>query len=85
VLSPVGCARRLDNFTAVYISTQYRLVVPLLFLIVIILFRLRALLGRVRSARMSRRKTVLSGTALALSVAFLFVAPFLSSLMASSS
>jgi branched-chain amino acid transport system permease protein len=37
----------LDNFTAVYISTQYRLVVPLLFLIVIILFRPQGLLGRV--------------------------------------
>jgi branched-chain amino acid transport system permease protein len=37
----------LDNFTAVYISTQYRLVVPLLFLVVIILFRPQGLLGRV--------------------------------------
>jgi branched-chain amino acid transport system permease protein len=37
----------MDNFTAVYISTQYRLVVPLLFLIVIILFRPQGLLGRV--------------------------------------
>ena len=37
----------LDNFTAVYISTQYRLVVPLLFIIVIILFRPQGLLGRV--------------------------------------
>jgi len=37
----------LDNFTAVYVSTQYRLVVPLLFLIVIILFRPQGLLGRV--------------------------------------
>jgi branched-chain amino acid transport system permease protein len=37
----------LDNFAAVYISTQYRLVVPLLFLIVIILFRPQGLLGRV--------------------------------------
>jgi branched-chain amino acid transport system permease protein len=37
----------LDNFTAVYISTQYRLVVPLVFLIVIILFRPQGLLGRV--------------------------------------
>ncbi len=36
-----------DNFTAAYISTQYRLVVPLLFLIVIILFRPQGLLGRV--------------------------------------
>jgi branched-chain amino acid transport system permease protein len=37
----------IDNFTAVYISTQYRLVVPLLFLIVVILFRPQGLLGRV--------------------------------------
>jgi branched-chain amino acid transport system permease protein len=37
----------LDNFTAIYISTQYRLVVPLLFMIVIILFRPQGLLGRV--------------------------------------
>ena len=37
----------IDNFTAVYISTQYRLVVPLLLLIVIILFRPQGLLGRV--------------------------------------
>jgi branched-chain amino acid transport system permease protein len=37
----------LDNFTAVYISTQYRLVVPLLFMIVIVLFRPQGLLGRV--------------------------------------
>jgi branched-chain amino acid transport system permease protein len=37
----------IDNFTAVYISTQYRLVVPLLFLIIIILFRPQGLLGRV--------------------------------------
>ncbi len=37
----------IDNFTAVYISTQYRLVVPLVFLIVIILFRPQGLLGRV--------------------------------------
>src|ERR1700674_1843893 len=37
----------LDNFTAVYISTQYRLVVPLLFLFCIILFRPQGLLGRV--------------------------------------
>jgi branched-chain amino acid transport system permease protein len=36
-----------DNFTAAYISTQYRLVVPLFFLIVIILFRPQGLLGRV--------------------------------------
>jgi branched-chain amino acid transport system permease protein len=37
----------LDNVTAVYISTQYRLVVPLLFMIVMILFRPQGLLGRV--------------------------------------
>jgi branched-chain amino acid transport system permease protein len=37
----------IDNFAAAYISTQYRLVVPLLFLIVIILFRPQGLLGRV--------------------------------------
>ena len=37
----------IDNFTAAYISTQYRLVVPLFFLIVIILFRPQGLLGRV--------------------------------------
>ena len=36
----------IDNFTAAYISTQYRLVVPLFFLIVIILFRPQGLLGR---------------------------------------
>jgi branched-chain amino acid transport system permease protein len=36
-----------DNLTAAYISTQYRLVVPLFFLIVIILFRPQGLLGRV--------------------------------------
>lgn len=37
----------IDNFTAVYISTQYRLVVPLLFLIVVVLVRPQGLLGRV--------------------------------------
>jgi len=37
----------IDNFTAVYISTQYRLVISLLFLIVVILFRPQGLLGRV--------------------------------------
>ncbi len=37
----------IDNFTAAYISTQYRLVVPLFFLILIILFRPQGLLGRV--------------------------------------
>ena len=37
----------IDNFTAVYISTQYRLVVPLLFLIAIVLFRPQGLLGRI--------------------------------------
>jgi branched-chain amino acid transport system permease protein len=37
----------IDNFTAAYISTQYRLVVPLLFLVLVILFRPQGLLGRV--------------------------------------
>lgn len=37
----------IDNFTAAYLSTQYRLVVPLVFLIAIILFRPQGLLGRV--------------------------------------
>ena len=37
----------IDNFSAVYISSQYRMVIPLLFLIVIILFRPQGLLGRV--------------------------------------
>jgi branched-chain amino acid transport system permease protein len=37
----------IDNFTAVYISTQYRLVVPLLFLVIVILFRPQGLLGRI--------------------------------------
>jgi branched-chain amino acid transport system permease protein len=37
----------IDNLTAAYISTQYRLVVPLFFLIIIILFRPQGLLGRV--------------------------------------
>ena len=37
----------MDNFTAAYISTQYRLVVPLLFLVLVILFRPQGLLGRV--------------------------------------
>jgi branched-chain amino acid transport system permease protein len=37
----------IDNLTAAYISTQYRLVVPLFFLIAIILFRPQGLLGRV--------------------------------------
>jgi branched-chain amino acid transport system permease protein len=36
----------IDNFTAVYVSTQYRLVVPLLLLIVIVLLRPQGLLGR---------------------------------------
>ena len=37
----------IDNFSAVYISSQYRMVIPLLFLIAIILFRPQGLLGRV--------------------------------------
>jgi branched-chain amino acid transport system permease protein len=36
-----------DNFTAVYISSQYRMAVPLVFLIVVILLRPQGLLGRV--------------------------------------
>jgi branched-chain amino acid transport system permease protein len=36
-----------DNFCAVYVSSQYRMAVPLLILIVVILFRPQGLLGRV--------------------------------------
>jgi branched-chain amino acid transport system permease protein len=36
-----------DNFTAVYISSQYRMAVPLVFLIAVILLRPQGLLGRV--------------------------------------
>ena len=36
-----------DNFAAAYISSQYRLALPLLMLIVVILFRPQGLLGRV--------------------------------------
>jgi branched-chain amino acid transport system permease protein len=36
-----------DNFAAVYISSQYRTAIPLLILIVVILFRPQGLLGRV--------------------------------------
>ncbi|WP_024520142.1 branched-chain amino acid ABC transporter permease [Bradyrhizobium sp. Tv2a-2] len=36
----------LDNLSAAYVSTQYRAAVPLIFLIVIILFRPQGLLGR---------------------------------------
>jgi branched-chain amino acid transport system permease protein len=36
-----------DNFTAAYISSQYRMAVPLLVLIVVILFRPQGLFGRV--------------------------------------
>jgi branched-chain amino acid transport system permease protein len=36
----------LDNLAASYISTQYRAAVPLIFLIVVILFRPQGLLGR---------------------------------------
>jgi branched-chain amino acid transport system permease protein len=67
----------IDNFTAVYVSTQYRLVVPLLFLIVIILFRPQGLLGRRGAHRMRRRRSIAAGAALALSVGFLLIAPFL--------
>jgi branched-chain amino acid transport system permease protein len=37
----------IDNFAAVYISSQYRMALPLLILIVVILFRPQGLLGRV--------------------------------------
>ena len=36
-----------DNFAAAYISTQYRMALPLLILILVILFRPQGLLGRV--------------------------------------
>jgi branched-chain amino acid transport system permease protein len=36
----------LDNLSAAYVSTQYRAAVPLIFLIVVILFRPQGLLGR---------------------------------------
>ena len=36
-----------DNFAAVYISSLYRMAIPLLILIVVILFRPQGLLGRV--------------------------------------
>jgi branched-chain amino acid transport system permease protein len=36
-----------DNFAAVYISSQYRMAIPLLILIVVILFRPQGLLGRI--------------------------------------
>ena len=36
-----------DNFAAAYLSAQYRLAMPLLILIVVILFRPQGLLGRV--------------------------------------
>ena len=36
-----------DNFAAAYISSQYRMAIPLLILIVVILFRPQGLLGRV--------------------------------------
>jgi branched-chain amino acid transport system permease protein len=36
-----------DNFSAAYLSSQYRLALPLLILIVVILFRPQGLLGRV--------------------------------------
>jgi branched-chain amino acid transport system permease protein len=35
-----------DNFAAAYLSAQYRLAMPLLILIVVILFRPQGLLGR---------------------------------------
>jgi branched-chain amino acid transport system permease protein len=37
----------IDNFTAAYISSQYRMAVPLVFLIAVILWRPQGLLGRV--------------------------------------
>jgi branched-chain amino acid transport system permease protein len=37
----------IDNFTAAYISSQYRMAVPLVLLIVVILFRPQGLLGRI--------------------------------------
>ena len=37
----------IDNFSAVYISSQYRMAIPLVFLIVIVLVRPQGLLGRV--------------------------------------
>ncbi|HTO50539.1 MAG TPA: branched-chain amino acid ABC transporter permease, partial [Burkholderiales bacterium] len=36
-----------DNFAAAYISSQYRMAIPLMILIVVILFRPQGLLGRV--------------------------------------
>jgi branched-chain amino acid transport system permease protein len=36
-----------DNFTAAYLSSQYRMVLPLLMLIAVILFRPQGLLGRI--------------------------------------
>src|SRR5437660_340996 len=37
----------IDNFTAAYLSSQYRMALPLLILIVVILFRPQGLLGRI--------------------------------------
>jgi len=37
----------IDNFCAVYISSNYRMAIPLLILIVVILVRPQGLLGRV--------------------------------------
>jgi branched-chain amino acid transport system permease protein len=37
----------IDNFSAAYLSSQYRMVLPLLMLIVVILFRPQGLLGRI--------------------------------------
>ena len=37
----------IDNFSAAYLSSQYRMVLPLLMLIIVILFRPQGLLGRI--------------------------------------
>jgi branched-chain amino acid transport system permease protein len=37
----------IDNFAAAYLSSQYRMAIPLLILIVVILFRPQGLLGRI--------------------------------------
>ncbi len=42
----------IDNFTAVYISTQYRHAIPLILLIVVILFRPQGLFGRAEERRL---------------------------------
>jgi branched-chain amino acid transport system permease protein len=37
----------IDNFAAAYLSSQYRMAIPLLILIVVVLVRPQGLLGRV--------------------------------------